>query len=255
LQTNGWAGSKSSVYRHLKKGYLSVAAIDFPRVVKFRPRKKKPSEFVPKALKVGRTYDDFLAFTEGNGITAWVEMDTVIGNIGGKVVLTLNFTLCNFMAGLLLNDKSAAEASEKLIALKKRFTDAGLYFGDILPLILTDNGGEFSDVYTIEQNLDGQKETDLFFCDPMQSCQKPKVEKNHTLFRDIVPKGQSFDHFTQNTVNLIFSHVNSVKRKILNGKTPYEMFAFTYGEKISEIFGIKPIPAKQVIQSPKLLKR
>jgi IS30 family transposase len=255
LQTNDWAGSKSSVYRHLKKGYLSVGAIDFPRVVKFRPRKKKPSEFVPKALKVGRTYEEFQAFTEENGITVWAEMDTVIGQIGGKVILTIDFTLCNFMVGLLLNDKTAAQASEKIIALKKRFADEGLKFGDILPLILTDNGGEFSDIYAIEQGFDGQKETDLFFCDPMQSCQKPRVEKNHTLFRDIVPKGQSFDSFTQSTVNLIFSHVNSIKRKILNGKTPYEIFAFTYGEQVADIFGIKPIPAEQVLQSPKLLKR
>jgi len=255
LQTNDWAGSKSSVYRYLKKGYLSVGVIDFPRVVKFRPRKKKSSEFIPKALKVGRTYEDFLAFTEENIITSWVEMDTVIGQIGGKTILTLDFTFCNFMAGLLLNNKTAVEVSEKLLALKKRFTHAGLKFGDILPLILTDNGGEFSDVYTIEQDLDGQKETDLFFCDPMQSSQKPRVEKNHTLFRDIVPKGQSFDSFTQNTVDFIFSHVNSVKRKILNGKTPYEMFAFTYGEKVADIFGIKPIPAEHVVQSPKLLKR
>jgi len=254
LQTNDWTGSKSSVYRHLKKGYLSVNAIDFPRVVKFRPRKKKTSEFVPKILKVGRTYEDFVAFTEENGITAWAEMDTVIGSIGGKVILTLDFTFCNFMAGLLLNDKTAAETGEKLAALKKRFTVEGLRFGDVLPLILTDNGGEFSDVYTVEQDSRGQKETDLFFCDPMQSCQKPRVEKNHTLFRDIVPKGQSFDSFTQDTVNLIFSHVNSVKRKILNGKTPYEIFAFTYGQKVADIFGIKPIPAEQVIQSPKLLK-
>jgi len=255
LQTNDWAGSKSSVYRHLKKGYLSVGAIDFPRVVKFRPRKKKPSDYVPKVLKIGRTYKDFLAFTEENDITAWVEMDTVIGQIGGKAILTLDFTLCNFMAGLLLNDKTAAESSEKLAALKRNFADAGLKFGDILPLILTDNGGEFSDVFTLEQDFDGEKETDLFFCDPMQSCQKPRVEKNHTLFRDIVPKGQSFDTFSQNTVNLIFSHVNSVKRKILNGKTPYEMFVFTYGEQVAELFGIKPIPAEEVIQSPKLLKK
>jgi hypothetical protein len=38
----------------------------------------------------------------------------------------------------------------------------------------------------------------------MQSCQKPRVEKNHTLFRDIVPKGESFDCLTQDMVNLIF---------------------------------------------------
>ena len=32
--------------------------------------------------------------------------------------------------------------------------------------------------------------------------------KNHTLFRDIVKTGTSFDDFTQESVNLIFSHVN-----------------------------------------------
>ena len=73
-----------------------------------------------------------------------------------------------------------------------------------LPVMLTDNGGEFSDVFAFENNLEGEKEACLFFCDPMQSCQKAQIEKNHTLFRDIVPKGSSFDHFTQDTVNLIF---------------------------------------------------
>ena len=38
----------------------------------------------------------------------------------------------------------------------------------------------------------------------MQSCQKAQIEKSHTLFRDIVPKGASFNHFSQDTVNLIF---------------------------------------------------
>ena len=57
-----------------------------------------------------------------------------------------------------------------------------------------------------------------------KSCDKSYVEKNHALFRDICPKGTSFDHFTQETVDLIFSHVNSVARKKLNGKTPYELF-------------------------------
>jgi IS30 family transposase len=245
--------SKSAVYRHLHKGYLSVSPIDFPRVVKFKPRQKRQEDYVPKALRAGRTYADFLAFIEEGGISSWVEMDTVIGRVGGKVILTLNFTFCNFMAGILLNNKTSAETSTKIFLLKKRFAAEGLRFGDILPLIITDNGGEFADIFTIVNGLDGQKDTALFFCDPMQSCQKPKVEKNHTMLRDIVPKGQSFDSFTQDTVNLIFSHVNSVKRKSLNAKTPYELFTFTYGEKIAEIFGIHPISAEAVNQSSKLL--
>ena len=254
MQTTNLGISKSTVYRHLKCGYLSVSALDFPRVVKFKTRKQRPSEYVPKAAKVGRTYEDFLAFTQENEIPSWVEMDTVIGRVGGKVILTMNFTFCNFMIGLLIENKNAVATTEKITELKNRLSAANLRFRDIFPLILTDNGGEFSNIFAIENTLNGEKESSLFFCDPFQSSQKPKVEKNHTLFRDIVPKSESFDHFTQDTVNLIFSHVNSVKRKVLNGKTPYEVFAFTYEEMVANTCGIKPVHALQVIQSPKLLK-
>ena len=254
LQSNDLEMSKSAVYRNLHKGYLSVSAIEFPRVVKFKPRTSKRAEYIPKALKIGRTYEDFCLYKEQNEITSWVEMDTVIGRIGGKVILTLHFTSCNFMAGLLLDNKSAAEASSKFLALKQSFNEKSVRFGDIFPLILTDNGGEFADVFSFEIDITtGELVTQLFFCDPYQSSQKPKIEKNHTLFRDIVPKGHSFDDFSQDTVNLIFSHVNSVKRKILNGKTPYEVFAFTYSGEIAALLGVKPIPSDKVIQSPKLL--
>jgi len=255
LKSNDLHVSKSAVYRHLQNGYLSVSAVDFPRVVKFKPRRQTPAEYIPKAVKTGRTYADFIALLEEHEVSSWVEMDTVVGRIGGKAILTLHFTLCNFMAGFLLDNKSSAEVSIKILALKNDFAKNDLRFGNVFPLMLTDNGGEFADVFTVENDLHGAKETALFFCDPYKSCQKPRVEKNHTLFRDIVPKGQSFDGFSQDIVSLIFSHINSVKRKVLNGKTPYEMFAFTYGEKVAEILGIKPISADKVIQSPKLLDR
>jgi IS30 family transposase len=254
MESNNIGFSKSSAYRHLHRGYLSVSKMDFPRVVKFKTRKQHRPDSIPKAVREGRTYTDFLAFIGEKGITSWVEMDTVIGRIGGKVIMTFDFTLCNFMFGLLLDNKTAAEAASKIRALKKHMADHELRFGDVFPLLLTDNGAEFANIYAFMADVNGEIETELFFCDPMQSCQKPKVEKNHTLFRDIVPKGESFDHFTQETVNLIFSHVNSVKRKILNGKTPYEMFSFVFGQNTAAILGINQIAAANVIQSPKLLK-
>jgi IS30 family transposase len=254
LETNAISASKSAVYRYLQKGYLSVCAIDFPRVVKFKPRKGTLLEYVPKTLKVGRTYNDFLAHIAENNISSWVEMDTVVGRVGGKTILTFDFTFCNFMFGLLLEGNSAGEVSSKLKKLKASLKAAGRPFGEIFPLGLTDNGGEFSNVLAFEADEDGEIEARLFFCDPLRSNQKPHVEKNHTLFRDIAPKGTSFDSFTQNTVNLIFSHVNNVKRKSLGGKTPYDLFAFTFGKEILDIIGIEKIHEKNVIQSPKLLK-
>jgi len=254
MATHDVGFSKSSAYRHLNRGYLSASKLDFPRVVKFKARKQYRADCVPKAAKAGRTYDDFLSFIEEHGVKAWVEMDTVLGRQGGKVIMTFDFTFCNFMFGLLLDNKTAAEATWKIHALKVALNVGGIRFGDLMPLVLTDNGGEFSNIAAFTDDLEGDAETDLFFCDPYCSSQKPKVEKNHTLFRDIVPKGESFDHFTQETVNLVFSHVNSVKRKIFNGKTPYEMFSFIYGVVVAALLGVVEIPADEVIQSPLLLK-
>jgi len=257
MKTNNLKVSKSTLYRHLKRGYMSVAPIDMPRMVKFKARRRGHAElYVPKAAKVGRTYDDFMAYVDENDIPSWVEMDTVIGRIGGKTVMTLHFTSCNFMIGILLNDKTSAEVTEKIKIFKRTLLNNGFDFGDIFSLILTDNGSEFANIAVIENDLmSGEKKSSVFFCDPYKSSQKPRVEKNHTIFRDIVPKGESFDDFTQETVDLIFSHVNSVKRKSLNGKSPYEVFAFTYSAALATALGIKPIDPKDVVQSPKLLSR
>ena len=254
MQSNDIGFSMSSAYRYLHRDYLSVKKLDFPRVVKFKPRKQYRVGGVPKAVKAGRTYNDFKAYIEEHEINHWVEMDTVIGRVGGKVIMTFHFTRDNFMFGLLLDEKTAAEAATKVRALKERLKFGGVRFGDVIALLLTDNGGEFSNVAAFINDAEGFAETRLFFCDPYRSCQKPKVEKNHTIFRDIVPKGESFDHFTQDTVNLIFSHINGVYRKVLGGKTPYEMFSFMHGEALPALFGISRIPANDVIQSPLLLK-
>ena len=245
--------SKSTVYRHFHKGYYSASIAALPRLVKFKPRKAHKKDYVPSGVKIGRSHDDYLEFVESKHLERHTELDTVIGRIGGKVIMTVHFSSCNLMFGLLLDNKSAVEGAAKFSSLKSRLRKAGISIPGLFDVLLTDNGGEFSDVFSFENDEQGQREISLFFCDPMRSSQKPQIEKNHTLFRDIVPKGSSFDNFTQDTVNLIFSHVNSVSRAIYNGKTPYELFSFLYGEHILDTLGLKRIPPEQVIQSPALL--
>lgn len=254
IHANELPVSKSTVYRHIAKGYYSISPLDLPRAVKFKPRKEKAREYVPKGVKAGRSYEDFTRFIEENPLVPYVEMDTVIGRIGGKVIMTFQFVSVDFMFGILLDNKTAAEAGSKIAALKNKFKEAGMSFGEVFPLLLTDNGGEFSNVFAFENDLEGNKETSLFFCDPNASYQKPHVENNHILFRDIVPGGSSFDEFTQETVNLIFSHVNAVKRKQFNGKSAFDMFTFTYSAQLASILGISRVDPTEVVQSPKLLK-
>lgn len=253
IQSNNLPISTATVYRHIQKRYYSITPMDLPRAVKFKPRNSKESDYVPKWAREGRTFDDFLAFVEDNSDIPLVQLDTVIGKIGGKVIMTIHFVNSDFMIGLLLENKTAAEAASKIQDLKAELNTLGFRFGDIAPLLLTDNGGEFSIVSAFENDTEGNAESNMFFCEPCSPHEKAEIEKNHTLFRDIVKTGTSFDDFTQETVNLIFSHVNAVKRKQFNGKSAYDMFSFYYSEVLASALGISFIPANEVIQSPKLL--
>ena len=252
LKTHNLDVSSSTVYRHIRKGYLSIAPIDLARAVKFKERRKSKLPSIPKEAKKGRSYEDFQNYLALNQLDSWLEMDTVMGRMGGKVLLTFNLSFCNFIFARLLDNKTALEVTKHLYAIKNTLHEADKDFFQLFPVILTDNGGEFARVDDIEMDVRG--ESKLFFCDPNRSDQKGRIEKNHTLIRDILPKGTSFDNLTQEDINLVCSHVNSVKRAALNGKSAYEVFAFTYGEEIPMLLGISKIPAEDVCQSSKLLQ-
>ena len=252
LKTHNLDVSSSTVYRHIRKGYLSIAPIDLARAVKFKERRKSKLPSIPKGAKKGRSYEDFQNYLVLNQLDSWLEMDTVMGRMGGKVLLTFNLSFCNFIFARLLNNKTVLEVTKHLYAIKNTLHEADKDFFQLFPVILTDNGGEFARVDDIEMDVRG--ESKLFFCDPNRSDQKGRIEKNHTLIRDILPKGTSFDNLTQEDINLVCSHVNSVKRAALNGKSAYELFAFTYGEEIPKLLGISKIPAEDVCQSSKLLQ-
>ena len=252
LKTHNLDVSSSTVYRHIRKGYLSIAPIDLARAVKFKERRKSKLPSIPKEAKKGRSYEDFQNYLVLNQLDSWLEMDTVLGRMGGKVLLTFNLSFCNFIFARLLDNKTALEVTKHLYDIKNTLHQADKDFFQLFPVILTDNGGEFARVDDIEMDVRG--ESKLFFCDPNRSDQKGRIEKNHTLIRDILPKGTSFDNLTQEDINLVCSHVNSVKRAALNGKSAYELFAFTYGEEIPKLLGISKIPAEDVCQSSKLLQ-
>ena len=252
LKTHNLDVSSSTVYRHIRKGYLSIAPIDLARAVKFKERRKSKLPSIPKEAKKGRSYEDFQNYLALHQLDSWLEMDTVMGRMGDKVLLTFNLSFCNFIFAKLLDNKTALEVTKHLYDIKNTLHQADRDFFQLFPVILTDNGGEFARVDDIEMDVRG--ESKLFFCDPNRSDQKGRIEKNHTLIRDILPKGTSFDNLTQEDINLVCSHVNSVKRAALNGKSAYELFAFTYGEEIPKLLGISKIPAEDVCQSSKLLQ-
>ena len=63
-------------------------------------------------------------------------MDTIIGSRGGKVILTMDFTFCNFMATFLLDSKDCVAVLHVFRRMKRKFEENDMCFGDIVPLML-----------------------------------------------------------------------------------------------------------------------
>jgi hypothetical protein len=69
-----------------------------------------------------------------------------------------------------------------------------------------------------------------------------------------LPKGKSFDELTQEAINLMMDHINSYKRKKLNGKSPYESFCFYYGKDLADQLGCHEVATNSINLTPGLLK-
>lgn len=68
-----------------------------------------------------------------------------------------------------------------------------------------------------------------------------EVERNHVFFRFFSPKSNSLQDYNQEEINLIFSHINSYNRKSKDGRTPYELFSYIYGEETISKLNIKKL--------------
>ena len=204
------------------------------------------------AAGFGRTYADFLEFIKASG-TPVVEIDSVIGRIGGKVLLTLMFKSCDLMLAFIRDRNTSQSVIDVFNNLYE--TLGRDVFSRLLAVCLADNGSEFSNPKALEYDSQGNRRTSLYYCDPYSSFQKPNVELNHEFIRKVLPKGRSFDDLTQNDISLMMSHINSYSREKLNDKSPFDTFGFLYGHDILEKLGISRIPANEILLKPSLLKK
>lgn len=118
----------------------------------------------------------------------------------------------------------------------------------------SDNGPEFKSPEDIEKSYSKGERTKVFFCDPLASWQKAKLEKNHEYIRKIIPKGIPLAGFDQEDMTLMANHINSTARASLNGRTPFELAQLLLDKKLIHTARLKQIPADEIILKKSLLK-
>lgn len=183
-----------------------------------------------------------------------IEMDTVKGTKErGNVLLTMLMRNTSIMLIFLMPD-----CKQESVKRCFDYLETGLgteSFKRLFKVFLTDNGSEFKDIDGLELNSELQQRTYIYYCDPMASCQKGRIEKNHEYIRYVIPKGTNLNQYTQNDITLLMNHINSTIRKSLGGKCPYDLIDYTDNDmlKLLDLMKMEKIPLEEVMLSPLLL--
>ena len=253
---NEFPVGKRTLYNYVENGYLDIINLDLPRKVRYKKRKRsninKPKK--DTKIRINRTYEDFKDYVKNYNDNDFniniVEMDTVEGIKGESLLLTLLWRQANFMLAFKIENKEAGTVNSFFKNLKEFLGYEK--FHEIFPIILTDNGVEFSKPDDIEFNGYHVYKTRLFYCDPGHSEQKGKIENNHEYIRRFIPKGTSFNNYNQNDINLMINHINSVKRDSLSGCNPYELMIPFFPKEFIDYFNIFEIEQKDIILKKEL---
>ena len=218
INNRGFNFKERTIYHQIKNGKLKLKYSDLPRNRK-QKKENLDKDYKNKESIEGHTYEDYTQYKKQNENAIESQMDTVIGIQDSRdpVILTLEIIEISFMFIFKLEHKTFNETLNKLIEFKNKITID--IFNNIFNILLTDNGSEFKTVSKIVETFPN---INIFYCHPYASYEKGNIENNHELLRRVIPKGVSLKHYTQKDYNLLASHINSLYRKKLDGKCPFD---------------------------------
>ena len=191
--------SVKTLYNYIEMGLFKdwgITNLSLKRKVKRKIRSKKLKKRNEPANYTGRKYEDYLQFKEENPDVPTTEMDTVFNNQAGPYIQTFIFENTSLMIGILHTEKTVDSMSKALDLIQDKLTAEE--YQKIFSLLLTDRGSEFAKPIQFEVNIDtGEIRSKIFYCDAQMPSQKPHVENNHNLVREILPNGQNWTSLTE----------------------------------------------------------
>lgn len=245
---------EKTIYNYADAGLLTAKNIDMPRKVRFKVRKKKSVSLkVDKACRIGRSFDDFKAFMADHPELPLTELDTVEGIKGGACLLTIHSVLPKLQLAYKRISNNAASVTDVINWIYNLIGHDS--FCRIFPVLLCDNGSEFSDPLSLEFNEDGVRRCHVFYCHPSAPHEKGACENNHEFIRKIIPKGKDITPYSIVQIERMMNHINSYGRPDLGDKSPYEVFSFLYGEEILQKLHVSKIDRNMIILKPSLMRK
>jgi len=150
------------------------------------------------------------------------EIDTVIGLNHIGALVTVVDRKSKYAIIKKVSSKRADEVTKALIEI--------LYpLRKITQTITSDNGKEFAYHKQVSEALD----TSFFFAHPYSSWERGLNEHTNGLIRQYLPKKTDFTQISKEEITTIQDKLNHRPRKILNYRTPFEVFFTEVAKKLA----------------------
>ncbi len=150
------------------------------------------------------------------------EIDTVIGRYHIGALVTVVDRKSKYAIIKNVSSKKAEEVTKALIEM--------LYpLRKITETITSDNGKEFAYHKLVSEALD----TSFYFAHPYSSWERGLNEHTNGLIRQYLPKKTDFTKISKEEITTIQDKLNHRPRKVLNYRTPYEVFFREVAKKLA----------------------
>ena len=151
-----------------------------------------------------------------------VEIDTVIGKDHIGALVTVVDRRSKFTLIRKVESKHANVVTKALVEILNPIKP-------VLKTITSDNGKEFAYHKTVSQILD----TDFYFAHPYHSWERGLNEHTNGLIRQYLPKKTDFTQISKEEIITIQEKLNHRPRKVLNYRTPYEVFFEEFAKELA----------------------
>ena len=150
------------------------------------------------------------------------EIDTVIGRHHIGALVTVVDRKSKFTLIKNVSSKRADEVTKALIEMLHPLKE-------ITKTITSDNGKEFAYHKEVSEALDA----DFYFAHPYSSWERGLNEHTNGLIRQYLPKKTEFTQVSKEEIITIQDKLNHRPRKVLNYKTPYEVFFKEFAKQLA----------------------
>lgn len=204
-----------TLYNYVELGLLKIKPIDLPLKIRRKTTKKRIRE---NKRKLGKSIEERPEEIESRKTFGNWEIDTVVPkkNKEEPVLISITERKTRMEIILKIKSKTSFSVNQSLKTLLSQLENSTTIFKSIT----SDNGLEFSNLTELEKYLVGE----VYYCHPNNPQERGSNEKHNSLIRRFLPKGKSLLDYDEDHYLKIMNWMNNLPRKILNYRTPLEVF-------------------------------